>query len=420
MTADGKMTIIIADDENLARKSLSMFITREFPNLVIVGEACDGIELKQLLETRTPDIAIIDVQMPGLSGLEVMQLVKSQGNRTHFIVNTAYSEFEYVKQALDLKADGYLLKPMKRQDMVASVARICELVRQERDEEQRREELSRIMETVEPTLASQIVMSVCADNCDQASFASYLRLKHIRFVAGVVMQYVPVHGKIRANLRELQARMEEDLVDVAHYLLSATSDAIILILLLTEEIAGDRREAWFHEMEGIFYEEICAILDQAIVMGTGCIVEEFREMNLSYHSCNEQIRGELTGSPEEPLPDERTSGYAEAARSYFERHYTEDISLTDCADSLRISPYYLSHTFKAVTGMTCLEYLTQIRMERAMELCRDIAVPLKDIGQRCGYNNISYFYKVFKQYTGTTIGKYRKDHQDVITESADA
>lgn len=408
------MTIVIADDERMARRSLSMFITKEFPELTIAGEATDGIELKSMIESAQPDIAIVDVRMPGLSGLEVMQLVRSRGCRTHFIVNTAYSDFEYVKEALDLKADGYMLKPMKRQDMVATVARICALVEQEQQELHKREEIDHILETVEPTLASQIVMSVCADDCDLEAFDTYCRMKNLDFAAGAVLQYVPVSGRISMSLRTLQTAVDDKVSDIADYLLAATQDSVIIILFITEVVSDDKRDAWFREMEGIFYEELCRILDQNVMMGMGCIVDDFARMNLSYHSCSEAIRSQLTGSADVAGTEERGTGYVEMAKSYMRHHYTEDLSLADCADQLGISPYYLSHMFKAETGVTCLEYLTQIRMERAQELCKDLSVPLKDIGQLCGYNNISYFYKIFKLYTGTTIGKYRKDHHNVI------
>lgn len=414
------MNIVIADDEKMARKSLSMFISREFPGLTIVGEASDGIELKAMLENYAPDIAIIDVRMLGLSGLEVMQLAKSRGSRTHFIVNTAYSDFEYVKAALDLKADGYMLKPMKRQDMVESVARIIALVEQEQQQQQQREELDHILETVEPTLASQIVQSICAGDCDRSAFDTYCRMKSLTFAAGAIFEYVPVSGRIGIGQRALQTAIDERLGGIADYLLSSSRDAVIILLITQEQMPDDRRAAWFREMQGLFYEEICRILDQNVVMGMGSIVEEFGKMNQSYYSCSESIHSQLSNRTAEIAPENRAAGYTEMTKAYFRHHYSEDISLPDCAAQLGISPYYLSHTFKAGTGMTCLEYLTQLRMERAQELCCDTSVPLKDIGQMCGYNNNSYFYKVFKVYTGTTIGKYRKDHQNVITESADA
>lgn len=58
----------------------------------------------------------MDIRMPGLSGIEVIELLQHKKCSTHFIISTAYSDFGYIKKALDLKTDGYLVKPSKREE----------------------------------------------------------------------------------------------------------------------------------------------------------------------------------------------------------------------------------------------------------------------------------------------------------------
>ncbi|MDO4323246.1 MAG: helix-turn-helix domain-containing protein [Lachnospiraceae bacterium] len=91
-----------------------------------------------------------------------------------------------------------------------------------------------------------------------------------------------------------------------------------------------------------------------------------------------------------------------------ETWFRKDISLIDSAESVGISPYYLSHIFKERTGQTFVEYLSQVRIEEAKRLCSDTTLSLKEISEQCGYLNITYFCKVFKRLTGKTIGEYRK------------
>lgn len=69
----------------------------------------------------------------------------------------------------------------------------------------------------------------------------------------------------------------------------------------------------------------------------------------------------------------------------------------------------MSHIFREQTGQTFVEYLTQVRMRKILELCRDPKQSIKSIAEQSGYSNISYFYKVFKKATGKTIGEYRRD-----------
>ena len=88
--------MVIADDEPVVLKSEELFIKKEFPEIDIVGMAENGIELKQMLERLKPDMAMVDIHMPGLSGIEVIELLQHKNCSTRFIINTAYSDFDYV------------------------------------------------------------------------------------------------------------------------------------------------------------------------------------------------------------------------------------------------------------------------------------------------------------------------------------
>ena len=96
------------------------------------------------------------------------------------------------------------------------------------------------------------------------------------------------------------------------------------------------------------------------------------------------------------------------AREYIFENFKKDISLTDCAERVGISPYYLSHIFKECTGDNFVEYLSRIRIEEAKKLALNKNLTVSDISSQCGYLNITYFCKVFKRITGMTIGEYRK------------
>ena len=123
-----KYTMVIAADESLVLRSQELLIRKEFPEIEIVGMAENGIELKQMVEQLKPDMAIVDVRMPGLTGIEVIELLQHRECRTHFVINTAYSDFDYVKKALDLKTDGYLLKPGKREENIETIRKLCKTV----------------------------------------------------------------------------------------------------------------------------------------------------------------------------------------------------------------------------------------------------------------------------------------------------
>ena len=107
--------------------------------------------------------------------------------------------------------------------------------------------------------------------------------------------------------------------------------------------------------------------------------------------------------------NEKTSqGIGGKIHKYIRRHLKEDISLNDIARYIDRNPTYISHVFRAATGETLFEYITRLRMERAMELLRNSTMKIQEVAAAVGYDEQSYFSQVFKKYTGQTAGGYRK------------
>ena len=101
--------IIIADDHPIFRNGVKD-ILNAIPNIMIVGEASNGLEAYQLIISSFPDIAIIDLEMPVLSGLDVCQKVMNEKHHTKFIILTMHKEKQYFQEAMKCGVHGYLLK----------------------------------------------------------------------------------------------------------------------------------------------------------------------------------------------------------------------------------------------------------------------------------------------------------------------
>ena len=121
-----KLRIIIADDERPAREFLKG-ILREFEDVELIGEAENGGDALDLIKELKPDLALLDLQMPEISGLEVVKLLrKAQMPLVAFV--TAFDE--YAVQAFDLNAVDYLLKPVERSRLAETIARAVERLEQ--------------------------------------------------------------------------------------------------------------------------------------------------------------------------------------------------------------------------------------------------------------------------------------------------
>ena len=95
---------------------------------------------------------------------------------------------------------------------------------------------------------------------------------------------------------------------------------------------------------------------------------------------------------------------------YIDYHYKEDLSRTTLADMVYLSADHLARVFKKETGETLVKYITDKRIHAAKELLSDTKTPISQVASEVGYDNYSYFTKIFKEKTGYSPGDYRKHH----------
>ncbi len=122
-----KLRVIIADDERPAREFLKS-ILREFEQVEIVGEADNGADAVDLIKRLKPDLAILDLKMPEVSGLDAVKMLR-KSQMPIFAFVTAHDEFAV--QAFELNAVDYLLKPVDRSRLAETIARATERLEQE-------------------------------------------------------------------------------------------------------------------------------------------------------------------------------------------------------------------------------------------------------------------------------------------------
>ena len=109
--------ILLADDHHIVRQGLKALLRSE-PEFVVIAEAGDGLEAISLVEKLHPDVAVVDLMMPGLSGLEVARQIHTA---TRVIILSMHANEAYVLEALRVGASGYVLKDSTAEDLVEAV-----------------------------------------------------------------------------------------------------------------------------------------------------------------------------------------------------------------------------------------------------------------------------------------------------------
>jgi two-component system response regulator LytT len=124
--ATSTISALLVDDEQLAREELS-YLLKEFPEVEVLAAAKNGLEAIKMIEDLEPDVVFLDVQMPGLDGLGVIQKLREKNvPLPHFILATAYDQ--YALEAFRLEALDYLLKPIEKDRLALSVERALKSV----------------------------------------------------------------------------------------------------------------------------------------------------------------------------------------------------------------------------------------------------------------------------------------------------
>lgn len=138
--------LLIADDEKLEREALTEMVTRRFEREVVLETAENGRKAADVAVLWGADLILMDIEMPGMSGLDAAKAILAQRPNCRVIFVTAYSLFQYAHEAMHLGACDYLLKPVDPDELEASIRRAMRQIEAER----KLEELARTQLPAEP------------------------------------------------------------------------------------------------------------------------------------------------------------------------------------------------------------------------------------------------------------------------------
>lgn len=114
------INVMITDDHSMIREGLKQLLELE-GEFEVIEEACDGVECIEKLKKCTPDVLLLDINMPNMNGLEVLQKIKELKIKVKVLVLTVHNEVEYLLKAVDIGVNGYLLKDSESAELKKAI-----------------------------------------------------------------------------------------------------------------------------------------------------------------------------------------------------------------------------------------------------------------------------------------------------------
>ena len=286
--------MLIADDEEIERKALKMVLEDGVPELKVTAEAENGITLLKLLKEQEFDILIVDIEMPGLSGLEALQLALDDLGNTKIILYTAYSQFDYAQVAVRCHAYDYVLKPARREKMITLIEKCIRDLENERSHSMNSRQLKDVIKKIRPMLSEEIMAYLCEGVGDREKVLMYLQTLGIMEEGGCIVTFAvqtapqdagqPQETLLQmAGLRKALHDLREETVNIMDKVVIRIRRNEIICFIPMRDIKNE------YQNRIRIIDRINVILHKAerngnvtLSAGIGCFYEKADQMPVSY------------------------------------------------------------------------------------------------------------------------------------------
>jgi two-component system response regulator YesN len=345
--------MIVDDMEILRRDVKRLKLWGEDSGFIITEEAKNGWEALDKLESGSFDLVITDIKMPSMDGMELLRNIFEKNLCPFTVLLSDYAEYRYAKQGFLYGAFDYIAKPVEEQELKNLLVRIKKQLNDKIKQESELRTLQGIandvMYTEEDT--KQVVLLFQKGDPKAVAFAS-------------------------------------DLLDkIGIYFNTDRQKTLLLLHKVMHEIIEHTMKT--HDWIGLFLD-----------------MDSLRIINFSNCSNWEGVKGQAVEVFEKLITNisrfvgDQNNRIVKQASDYILRHIDKELSVKTLSEKLFVNRAYLSEIFKQQCGMTVLEYITMVKMERAKKLLADGELKNYEIAEMLGFRDNEYFARLFKKHTG--------------------
>jgi two-component system, response regulator YesN len=381
--------VLIADDEPLILKNLSQVIDWQSLDCQIIGTAKNGREAFELLEKERIDLLLTDISMPEMTGIDLLKKLQTLPYKPITLLISGYDEFEYAKEAIKNNALDYILKPIDYDELQECIERAIGKLKNQHINEYDYEKYLIYelitMEKINPEASNKyhpyIAMAVKTHekNIESAIHQihdSYMKRNTKLYVYRMSVEDVIVVFEFSTDF---PVPIDESVEDVARHIIQNASQKCVVSIGKSVDCLFSIRKSVDHARELIKFD---AFIKSTIITDE-LIKEEYKI---------KQTAVDLM----------------DAAIDYIKTHFEQDLGIEQVSEHVGLSISYFSSLFKQRTGVTFLEYLTDVRVNYACLLLENLELKTYEIAQKVGYTDQRYFSQVFKKKMKKTPSDYRK------------
>ena len=392
--------IMVVDDEILIAEGVAQMV-REMEGWELdVENAFSARQALELAQKRRFDLIVLDVQMPSMNGLEMLRALRGGDNRAQVIFLTAYSDYSYMREAMQLGAFDYVLKIDGLKALRESVRRA--LTEHERALDEMAGRLRGLSQSDGRMREAAVREAFFRDEAGNARFL---------VIAGVCVN-APFPGGVEQRRAEIFLETSLcELLGAAAYSEPMGDGASLWLIRLAAEMPPPGVEESIAQAAELAEKETGLIFNFSV--GRACVARA--EIAAAYARLvgrariSEREPVVLGESPDALLRADSPGDLLSTLKKYVRAHRGGDLSLSALAGILHVNASYLSRLFSRGCGQTLTEYVTDERMRAACALLRDTQWQIQEIAARVGFDSASYFTNVFRRRLGISPQKYRED-----------
>lgn len=398
--------ILIVDDEPHVVDTIRGILEQEPEVDLEIHTAFRGQQALKLCQQYPISLLITDIRMPDMSGLELARQVRQLTPDCNVILLTAYSDFSYAYEGIQLHASDYILKTEDKQIIRSRIFKILGTMEQELRHRSWLES-ARESNPISDRLCKKLLMPQRSSQQEEAF--TLLGFRETGFPLLLMTAKTPSHIPIQAYI--LQKSLMRCLSGRITHLCASTISENVCSLVLSLDPKG-------HAITGtwlmVTMERIQALYTATTQAECAILysypIDNLDQLSGKYQIAARYLEAERFDACVKVISDVKKESplvTIHFVKRYVKEHLNQDLSLSQISVVTGYNPTYLSRLFKEQTGETLNRYISRKRMEYIAQLMRDPRISMQQIMDAAGFATRSYFNQFVKKETGLTPKQYR-------------